>query len=58
MEIIRKIGKFELIYEPLQKMYIVKNGNNTSLWFNSNEKEQLLHASEIKFIKLCKEFLK
>ena len=58
MELIRKIGKFEFIFEPLQKMYVVRKGNKTSFWFNSDEKFELMKANEIDFVKKCKEFLK
>lgn len=57
MEVIRNYKKFEIIYEPLQRMYRVTDGYDYSFWFNENEKDELMKLNNFKFKKKCEEML-
>jgi hypothetical protein len=48
---------YQLIYEPLQKMYRVTDGYDYSFWFNENDKDELMKLNNFKFKKKCEEML-
>jgi hypothetical protein len=58
MELIKKIGKIELHFEPLQRMYFIKKGFEQSFWFDSHTKEELVNLNDADFTRECKSILK
>jgi len=57
MDIIRKVEEFELLYEPLQRMYRVTDGYDVSFWFNDHTKDYLKSISSFKFKKECERMI-
>jgi hypothetical protein len=53
METIRKVGIFELRYEPLQRMYQVGDDKDISFWFDSHTKDELMALSDDDFVMEC-----
>ena len=53
MGLIKQVGKYELNFEPLQKMYNITDGTDVSFWFNSHHKDELIKLSDEDFIKEC-----
>ena len=51
MKIVRQEGKYQLLFEPLQKMFCLTDGKDYSLWFSEDEYSNL---SVEEFKKQCK----
>ena len=63
MKVIRKIGIYVMVYEPLQKMYRVlsevekPDGNmdiQVGFWFDEHTKDEYLTLTDKEFIETCK----
>lgn len=57
MKYLRQVDNYILFYEPLQRMYAVMNDLDISLWFDSREKDNLIHLPDNEFVEQCKEML-
>ena len=57
MKLIRKVGEFELLFEPLQKMYRITNGIELSLWFNKEDADNLITLPDNEFVDECAEII-
>ncbi len=59
MEVIRTGGDFELIYDPIMRMFRIvrKEVSELSLWFDSEIVETLKEMSEEDFILTAKEYI-
>jgi hypothetical protein len=54
---IKQVGKFVLLYEPLQRMYRISDGFDLSFWFDNHTKDDLMKLSDFKFTKKCEELI-
>ena len=59
MEIVRTVGDFELIFEPLMSMFriVEKESSLLSLWFNAITAEELLAMGDDEFIITAEDYL-
>jgi hypothetical protein len=57
MSIVRQVLNFQLIFEPLQRMYVVTDGIHYSLWFDSYTKDELLVMDDDDFVTECENML-
>lgn len=57
MKKIRVVENFELLYEPLQRMYLVTDGSDNSFWFDSFTRDKLINLSNFKFKKECENII-
>lgn len=57
MRVIRKVGRHVLYFEPLQKMYAVSDDIDTSLWFDSHTKDELMGLPDNEFVEECENIL-
>lgn len=59
METVRTVENFELIYEPLMRMYRVidKKSEELSMWFDSETANELKEMSEDEFVTTSKQYI-
>lgn len=59
MEALRKVDHFQLIYEPLMKMFRIWNveTEDLSMWFDAATAEELKAMDEDEFIQTAKQYI-
>lgn len=55
--IIRQVLNFQLLYEAMQRMYVITDGTHHSLWFDSHEKDELMELNDNDFVTACEEMV-
>ena len=53
MKVLRKVGGFELNYDPHMRMYNLSCGDSLSMWFDSYTADELLLMTDSDFIESC-----
>jgi hypothetical protein len=53
MKVLRKVGGFELNYDPHMRMYNISNGDLLSFWFDGHYADELLKMTDDDFLNEC-----